>query len=261
MAGVSRSIASSKSPFRLLTNNFNKDCRKIVETLFSHIASDPAMGPYLWCGRGWDYPSRSTEHGSGRSVDIIITERVGMRRTVKEFQAGKKLVDLLIKHGKTLKIQWVLFSLDGKVTWSYNFDRGTWKKLSNRGSIPGNHVDHVHVYFKSGAKLPSGFSFGAGTSVPTVTLDHIISAARLDPPKDHSNPGRYGSEVKVVEKALYVEGVLDNDYVDGHFGTKTVEAYSAFQRALGYRGKDADGIPGVKSLTELGRRHNFRVIS
>lgn len=35
--------------------------------------------------------------------------------------------------------------------------------------------------------------------------------------------------------------------------------YTAWQLHLGLKGKDADGIPGLDSLTKLGRRHGFRV--
>ena len=48
--------------------------------------------------------------------------------------------------------------------------------------------------------------------------------------------------------------------VDGSFGTATVTAYAAFQRGLGFTGADADGVPGLVSLTKLGRRHAFRVV-
>lgn len=258
---VSRAIASSKTPLRLLTNNFNPECRKIVEEIQRYVSSHPLTKDYIWFGRGWDLPSRSKEHGTGRAVDIIITERVGKARTPKEFAAGKHLVDVILKHGKALGVQWVLFSLDGRVTWSFNFDRGTWTKLANRGSIPANHVDHIHLYFKSSAKLPRGFRLGSDEHVTNITLSHIVSAAKNDPSKPHSNPGRYGAEVKIVEDALVAEGLLSRKYSDGHFGTSTIEAYSRFQESRGYRGKDADGIPGFTTLTELGRRHGFRVIS
>ena len=165
MASASRAIATSKTPFRLLTSNFSKNVLEIVKVMWAFIMADPAMSPYIWIGRGWDHPEKSKEHGTGRALDIIITERVGMMRTAKEFIAGKKLVDVLIKNGRALRIQWVLFSLDGITTWSYNMDRGYWKKLDRRGdNLSANHVDHIHVYFKEDAVLPDGFSFG-GKSV------------------------------------------------------------------------------------------------
>ena len=173
MASVSRAIATSKTPLRLLTSNFNKNVLEIVKVMWAFIMADSLMSQYIWIGRGWDHPEKSKEHGTGRALDIIITERVGMMRTAKEYVAGKKLVDTLIKYGRVLRIQWVLFSLDGITTWSYNMDRGYWKKLDRRGdNVSANHVDHIHVYFKENAVLPSGFSFGGKNepvAIPRVT--------------------------------------------------------------------------------------------
>lgn len=36
--------------------------------------------------------------------------------------------------------------------------------------------------------------------------------------------------------------------------------YRQWQEKLGYKGKDADGIPGKESLTKLGKKHGFRVV-
>jgi hypothetical protein len=40
--------------------------------------------------------------------------------------------------------------------------------------------------------------------------------------------------------------------VDGFFGPLTQEAYAAWQRRCGFRGSDADGLPGPLSLQRLG---------
>lgn len=92
---------------------------------------------------------------------------------------------------------------------------------------------------------------------PTVDLSKLVAAAKKDPPKSGS-PVSY-SEAKTVEAALKAEGLLSAVYVDGHFGTQTKSAYAAWQRRLGYTGKDADGIPGSTSLKKLGERHGFTV--
>ena len=256
-------IVGSKAPLQLLHKNFNDDCEDIVSALWAYVRQNPLTRDYIWIGRGWDFPSRSIEHGTGRAVDIMITERTGLMRTAKEFAAGKHLVDLLIRHGKTLKIQWVLFSLDGRTTWSYNMDRGTWKKLAYRGNnLSANHVDHIHLYFKSGAKLPVGFDFDV-KKIPVVYASHLRSAAIYDPPKNNQNPGKYGAEVRIVEAALRAEGFRKH-LIDGHFGKGDVASYSQWQQHLGYegteKGGDADGIPGFESLSALGKRHGFTVV-
>ncbi|MFD9064176.1 peptidoglycan-binding protein [Kitasatospora purpeofusca] len=85
---------------------------------------------------------------------------------------------------------------------------------------------------------------------PTVSLAHIISAARTDPDAAQGHQ-TYGTEVQAVEAALTDEGFLDPTWADGSFGTRTVAAYAAFQRHLGYTGAGADGIPGRASLERL----------
>ena len=94
-------------------------------------------------------------------------------------------------------------------------------------------------------------------SRPVVDLSQLVAAAR-------SNPGMKGtpvtySGVRTVEAALVDEGLLAKTYSDGHYGTTTVTAYSAWQRHLGYTGRDADGIPGQTSLARLGAKHGFDV--
>jgi N-acetylmuramoyl-L-alanine amidase-like protein/putative peptidoglycan binding protein len=95
---------------------------------------------------------------------------------------------------------------------------------------------------------------------PEVSLKHITAAARLDPDRDQGGT-TYGAEVELVENALEQLGYLDRQWVDGSFGTKTIDAYAALQRHLGYVGPDADGIPGKHSATWLGLRTGlFRAV-
>jgi peptidoglycan hydrolase-like protein with peptidoglycan-binding domain len=56
-----------------------------------------------------------------------------------------------------------------------------------------------------------------------------------------------------------VEGLLNPRWADGSFGTKTIAAYAAWQRRLGFKGAAADGIPGRRSLEVLGDIHDFDV--
>lgn len=94
------------------------------------------------------------------------------------------------------------------------------------------------------------------TKRPSVSLSKLIKAARTDPgaPQNHFT---YKAGVLRVERALVAERLLAAQWADGHFGTKTVTAYAAWQRRCGYRGADADGIPGRTSLTQLGSKHGF----
>ena len=96
---------------------------------------------------------------------------------------------------------------------------------------------------------------------PKVSLAHVVYAAKHDPAAAQGHTS-YRAEVLLVEKALKTEGLLSSQYVDGSFGSKTVEAYARWQHSTaggGYSGSAADGIPGTTSLKRLAARHGFTV--
>lgn len=100
---------------------------------------------------------------------------------------------------------------------------------------------------------------GHPPSTPEVDVSRVADAARSNPPAPGA-PVTYAG-VRYVENALVAEGLLPADLADGHYGTATVTAYAAWQRRTGYSGSDADGIPGMRSLTRLGSLHGFRVVA
>ena len=93
----------------------------------------------------------------------------------------------------------------------------------------------------------------APTALPVANMEAVLKAAQIDPrrPDTTITPGSKDS-VLLVEQALSAKGLLAGEYVDGHFGTKTIDAYAAYQRSLGYTGLDASGLPGQTSLKTLG---------
>lgn len=111
--------------------------------------------------------------------------------------------------------------------------------------------------FASKAALQEWATGKKAPARPSVSLKKVRAAAEYDPAKP-GTPVSYEG-VKTVEKALVDEGLLEERYADGHFGTLTVKAYAALQRRYGYSGDDADGIPGKASLTRLGKAHGFTV--
>jgi hypothetical protein len=92
----------------------------------------------------------------------------------------------------------------------------------------------------------------APSKKPTVSVAHLVAARKADIPAPTGHT-TYKAEVLLVEKALNTLGLLDKGYVDGSWGTKTDVAYAALQRRYGYSGKDADGVPGITSLTRLAK--------
>lgn len=85
----------------------------------------------------------------------------------------------------------------------------------------------------------------------------VLDASRRDPAAPQgiaSHPHAVG----IVERALVAEGLLDDRWVDGAWGTKTERAWARWQRR---RGDDSPtGIPGRAGLEALGRKHNFDVL-
>ena len=93
----------------------------------------------------------------------------------------------------------------------------------------------------------------AAADLPTVNMEATVKAAQIDPRRadDTLTTGAKAS-VLAVEQALAARHLLDSTWVDGYFGSKTVEAYAAYQQSLGYTGLAANGLPGRTSLTQLG---------
>jgi hypothetical protein len=118
----------------------------------------------------------------------------------------------------------------------------------------------LYAWVQKGAPRPGGSTPPKPAPKPKVSLAHVVYAAKHDPAAAQGHTS-YKGEVLLVEKALHAEGLLVSQYVDGSYGTKTVAAYAALQRRYGYTGSDADGLPGKASLTRLGDKHGFTVIS
>lgn len=73
-------------------------------------------------------------------------------------------------------------------------------------------------------------------------------------------PGKKNKQVVVVQEALKSLKHYGGP-VNGTFDKNTRVAYSHWQTALGYKGSDANGVPGTKSLTELGKKAGFKVVA
>lgn len=99
---------------------------------------------------------------------------------------------------------------------------------------------------------------GGAVPLAEVSTSNVVAAAGRDPAAPQGAT-THPDDVFTVELALVAEGLLDRRWADGSFGTKTITAYSALQRRYGYSGQQADGVPGVESLTRLGREHGFTV--
>jgi hypothetical protein len=71
-------------------------------------------------------------------------------------------------------------------------------------------------------------------------------------------PRKKNNSVAIVQKALQKEVGLAPQ-ASPIFNAATKAAYAKWQTKLGFKGADADGIPGKTSLMKLGRKHGFTV--
>jgi hypothetical protein len=99
----------------------------------------------------------------------------------------------------------------------------------------------------------------APPSLPPVSLGKVVYA--LTHKASQETPaGR--PDVSKVQLALVKQGVLKPGFTPGVGDPVTKNAYAAYQRSLGYSGDDADGVPGMASLTKLGAVSKlFRVVA
>lgn len=99
-------------------------------------------------------------------------------------------------------------------------------------------------------KPPSG-----GTGVPpqpVVDLSALVYHARYGTGK--YNPASSGPMCEGVKRRLVNLGY-------GTAANSFRTCYAEWQRALGYRGDDADGIPGMTSLLKLAAKSNWKVVA
>jgi hypothetical protein len=95
----------------------------------------------------------------------------------------------------------------------------------------------------------------------SVSVAHLVTAMKRDAAGAQGHV-TYKAEALLLEQALRAEGLLAKKWVDGSLGTKTKDAYAAWQKSKAggsYTGAAADGYPGIASLTRLGKRHGFTV--
>lgn len=152
--------------------------------------------------------------------------------------------------------------------WIYSARHGFEKRKYSGGD---QHWGHSHLSIKSMTE----FDIGPGAerfwcekttpwfgnpNVPAVSLANVVGAA------DYYASGHTRSNdtydyvaVKLIQTAINKVRGWELE-LNGLFDRRTREAYGEFQRHIGYRGSDADGIPGMSSLRVLAQRSGlFRV--
>lgn len=121
-----------------------------------------------------------------------------------------------------------------------------------------NHMYFCHPAYAKPATASTASKPSATAALPKVSLSRLRTAARTNPTRTDRKV-TYPA-VEVVEKALVKKGRLAKKWADGHYGTTTIAGYAALQRSYGYRGADADGIPGRASLQRLAKDTGLFVV-
>ncbi|MEV0444021.1 peptidoglycan-binding protein LysM [Streptomyces spectabilis] len=130
----------------------------------------------------------------------------------------------------------------------------------------GGHYGHCNVpgndHWDPGAISKEAlFKAAPRTTLPAVSLAAVVYGATHSAADEAKHP-TYKDDVERVQSALVANGWLKKgSFVKGVFDVPTKSAYAAEQRAQGYSGKNADGVPGPTSLKALGARRGFRVIA
>ena len=88
-------------------------------------------------------------------------------------------------------------------------------------------------------------------AMPQVDMAAVDTAAHVEGYRGNQPALGDDPSTRLVQRALTARGF--RVAADGHYGRATTAAYIKFQRSLGYRSIDANGIPGPGSLKALGK--------
>lgn len=90
----------------------------------------------------------------------------------------------------------------------------------------------------------------AAAKLPFVHMASVTAAAQVEGYRGNQPALGDDRSTKLVQQALTAKGFAVP--VDGRFSTQTAAAYAGYQRSIGYKSIDANGIPGPGSLARLG---------
>lgn len=201
-----------------------------------------------------------SDHSSGTAIDIRASEEGAQGTSTYDWWVGAKSAA-----ARAIKARYEIVIWGGPADLGGNYGNPQYYDAMHWALKPGTtQADVNRVIAKLGIR-PDGTRTGTPnpTPAPTPPKPPVTPPAGNIPTVSVSKvqPGKSNQQVKTVQAALIVEKMLASGGDDGRFGPKTQAAYAKWQRKLGYTGSDADGVPGIKSLTALGKKRGFKVVA
>lgn len=106
-------------------------------------------------------------------------------------------------------------------------------------------------------QTPSG-KIDLAPTAARCSLSKVQAASKLDPPAPQGHV-TYPADTILVERTLVKLGFLASRWVDGSFGSLTVDAYAKFQRSI--KAPVTTGRPQLGDLKVLGAHGGFVVVA
>lgn len=240
-----------ESALNLLTHKASQAIWDLARKVWT-ITRDGADS--IWIGRGWS--DDSSEHNTGRAVDLIVSAKVGKMPTAAEKAAGERLVAWLVANAKTLHIRHILW--DKRI---YRTRYAGWGALPGRdssSSISDWHQDHIHVLLEdTSGSIPTG-GLGAA-STPSKPASKPSTPTAAGKKSTYLSKLRFGQRdsdsVRNLQRALNAHKMKggSNLPITGNYLSQTDAEVRLCQRLHGY-GNDKAGASfvGPKQAKHLG---------
>jgi hypothetical protein len=151
---------------------------------------------------------------------------------------------------------WDEYALINHADWT---DAGQWLKNPQgqadgpAGRYEGRKNDTLRQYYPASFWRTNAKKYVVGPTPPAPTPTPLKKVWLVS-----VQPGKRNQQVWTVQNALKQEGLYSGTPT-GYFDAATKAAYAKWQNRLGYTGTDANGVPGIQSLTNLGEKYKFVV--
>lgn len=245
-----------------LAVDVNAPCNPMQSTFRSNIPPSVVEAwegsGFYWGGRYLNRPDGMHFEYLGRPADVA-GHLAAAQRYLQAAQGGPSPTPKPKPKPKPAPLRWRAYAR----TPSGSRTARVWDR--------GDDVKSLQVRF--GLKVDGYFGADTETAVRwyqrvgRLTVDGIVGPATWRLLNGHHNTvdagtvknafvhRQAGTGIAEIQRRLHTRKI-DPGPVDGIPGPRTRAGYAAYQRKLGYRGTDANGIPGIRSLQALG----FRVV-